>query len=98
MITRRDSNRCFALSGKGTAYVHHSIFIQNAIIAVFIPIIGILVGGTIAVIAILSEHREKQEMIKKGIHFATLDAQEIASAVAVKVRNKSLVLLLGPAR
>ena len=42
---------------------------RTEIIAVFIPIIGILVGGTIAVIAILSEHREKQEMIKKGIPF-----------------------------
>jgi|SRR6056300_1120081 hypothetical protein len=36
-------------------------------IGVFIPIIGIVVGGAIAIIAIVSDHRQKIEMVKNGI-------------------------------
>ena len=37
------------------------------IVAIYIPVIGILVGGAIAIIAIVSDHKQKQEMIKNGI-------------------------------
>lgn len=40
---------------------------NHQILAIFIPIIGILVGGSIAIIAIVSDHRQKIEMVKNGI-------------------------------
>jgi hypothetical protein len=34
-------------------------------IAIFIPIIVILVGGAIALVAIFTEHKQKMEMVKQ---------------------------------
>ena len=37
------------------------------IIGVFIPIVGLLVGGAIAIVAIVSDHRQKIAMVKNGM-------------------------------
>ena len=40
-------------------------------IAIFIPIIVILVGGAIALDAIVAEHKQKMEMVKQGMEIAS---------------------------
>ena len=40
-------------------------------IAIFIPIIVILVGGTIALVAIVTEHKQKMEMVKQGMEISS---------------------------
>ncbi len=42
--------------------------LDPAVLALLIPVLGILVGGTIAILSILIRHRERMAMIDAGMH------------------------------
>ena len=62
-------------------------------IAIFIPIIVILVGGAIALVAIVTEHKQKMEMVKQGMEISSKKTFQILIEVS-NLAPYSLVLLL----
>jgi len=65
------------------------------IVAIYIPVIGILVGGAIAIIAIVSDNKQKQEMIKNGIPIPEKRRRNVGGYSSLKFGALAIGVALG---